>query len=154
LKQRLKSESPNESAPGLEDIGIYGTGSSTSRAEGYVDQLFLTQATPSFFTTLGAQPLHGRLPADEDSANVVVISHWLWQSWFNSDLAAIGRSYTFAGVTREVIGIMNPGFRFPDERVAFWIPFSCAASGNLAISTPDTTRRTSLYSRSRPTAPI
>jgi putative ABC transport system permease protein len=111
-----------DSVPGLEDIGIYGTGSSTSRAEGYVDQLFLTQATPSFFTTLGAQPLHGRLPADEDSANVVVISHWLWQSWFNSDLAVIGRSYTFAGVTREVIGIMNPGFRFPDERVAFWIP--------------------------------
>ena len=55
-----------ESVPGLEDIGLYGTGSSTTRAEGQVDQLFVTQATPSFFTTLGAQPLHGRLPTDED----------------------------------------------------------------------------------------
>ena len=112
-----------DSVLGLEDIGIYGTGSSTSRAEGHVDQLFLTQATPSLFTTLRVQPLHGRLPTDEDSANVVVISHWLWESWFNSDLAVIGRSYTFAGGTREVIGIMKPEFRFPDERVAFWIPF-------------------------------
>ena len=43
-----------ESAPGIEDIALYGTGSSTTRAEGRVDQLFLTQATPSFFTTLGA----------------------------------------------------------------------------------------------------
>ena len=51
-----------ESVPGIEDAGIYGTGSSTTRAEGQVDQLFVTQATPSFFTTLGAVPLHGRLP--------------------------------------------------------------------------------------------
>ena len=55
-----------ESARGIEDIGLYGTGSSTTRAEGRVDQLFVTQATPSFFTTLGAQPLHGRLPTDKD----------------------------------------------------------------------------------------
>ena len=68
-----------ESAPGIEDIGLYGTGSSTTRAEGRVDQLFLTQATPSFFTTLGAQPLYGRLPTDTDDGTVVVISHWLWQ---------------------------------------------------------------------------
>ena len=54
-----------ESAPGIEDIAIYGIGSSTTRAEGRVDQLFVSQATPSFFTTLGAQPLHGRLPTDQ-----------------------------------------------------------------------------------------
>jgi predicted permease len=112
-----------ESIRALEDIGLYGTGSSTSRAEGHVDQLFLTQATPSFFTTLGAQPLHGRLPTDQDDANVVVLSHWLWQSWFKSDQAVLGRSYTFAGQTRQVIGVMKPEFRFPDERTAFWVPF-------------------------------
>jgi len=113
-----------ESAPGIEDIGIYGTGSSTTRAEGHVDQLFVTQATPSVFTTLGAQPLHGRLPNDSDDARVVVISHWLWQSWFGSDTAVIGKSYTFAGQTRSVIGIMKPEFRFPDERTAFWVPLA------------------------------
>ena len=113
-----------ESASGIEDIGIYGTGSSTTRAEGHVDQLFVTQATPSVFTTLGAQPLHGRLPNDTDDARVVVISHWLWQSWFGSDTAVIGKSYTFAGQTRSVIGIMKPEFRFPDERTAFWVPLA------------------------------
>jgi predicted permease len=117
-----------ESARGLEDIGLYGTGSSTTSAEGRVDQLFVTQATPSFFTTLGAQPLYGRLPTDKDDSRVVVISHWLWQTWFNSDQAVIGRSYTFAGETRTVIGIMKPEFRFPDERVAFWVPFTIRAA--------------------------
>ncbi|HYN06176.1 MAG TPA: ABC transporter permease [Vicinamibacterales bacterium] len=117
-----------ESAPGLEDIGLYGTGSSTTRAEGHVDQLFLTQATPSFFTTLGAQPLHGRLPTDQDNALVVVLSHWLWQTWFGSKPDVIGKSYTFAGQTRQVIGVMKPEFRFPDERTAFWVPMQIRAA--------------------------
>ena len=117
-----------ESVPGLEHIALYGTGSSTTRVEGQVDQLFLTQATPSFFTTLGVQPLHGRLPTDEDDSSVVVISHWLWRTWFGSDPSVINRSYTFANQTRTVIGIMPPEFRFPDERVAFWVPMTIRAA--------------------------
>jgi predicted permease len=117
-----------ESAPGLEDVAFYGTGSSTTRAAGQVDQLFLTQATPSLFTTLGVQPLLGRLPTDEDDGRVVVISHWLWTTWFGSDPEVLDRSYDFAGATRRVIGIMKPEFRFPDERVAFWIPLQIRAA--------------------------
>ena len=117
-----------ESVPALEDLALYGTGSSTTRAEGHVDQLFVTQATPSFFTTLGVQPLHGRLPREEDGSDVVVISEWLWRTWFGSDPAVIDRSYTFANATRTVIGIMPPDFRFPDERVAFWVPMTIRAA--------------------------
>src|SRR5262245_1183440 len=63
------------SVPAIEDAAIYGTGSSTTRAEGQVDQLFATQATASFFSTPGAQALRGRLPHDTDAANVGVISY-------------------------------------------------------------------------------
>jgi hypothetical protein len=66
------------SVPGLEDIAFYGTGSSTTTAEGQVDQLFFTEATTSFFTTLGAEPHLGRLPSEGDDDSVVVLSHWLW----------------------------------------------------------------------------
>src|SRR5688572_3183261 len=117
-----------ESVPALEDAGLYGTGSSTTRALDQVDQLFVTRATPSFFTTLGAQPQYGRLPTDADDDTVVVISDWLWRSWFSSDEKVIGRSYFFAGGNRTVIGIMKPDFRFPDERTAFWIPFVLSAA--------------------------
>ncbi len=111
-----------ESAPALEDLAIYGTGSSTSRADGHVDQLFMTQATLSFFSTLGAQPLHGRLPNEADGNTVVVISHTLWRTWFGSKLEVLNKSYTFANTTRTIIGIMPPEFKFPDERVSFWVP--------------------------------
>ncbi|HVL68025.1 MAG TPA: ABC transporter permease [Vicinamibacterales bacterium] len=117
-----------ESVPAVEDIALYGTGSSTSRAEGHVDQLFMTQATTSFFSTLGAQPLHGRLPTDDDGNAVVVISHWLWRTWFASNLDVLNKSYTFANQNRTIIGIMPPEFRFPDERVAFWVPLPIRAS--------------------------
>ena len=88
----------------------------------------MTQATPSLFTTLGAVPLHGRLPTDKDDGRVVVLSYWLWQDWFHSDEKVIGKSYFFAGQNREVIGIMQPEFRFPDERVAFWVPLAIRAA--------------------------
>ena len=112
-----------ESVPALEDLAMYGTGSSTSRAEGQVDQLFFTQATPSFFTTLGVQPMLGRLPNDQDTNSVVVLSNWLWRTWFGSNPDVINKSYTFASQTRTIIGVMHPEFRFPDERTAFWMPF-------------------------------
>ncbi|HZD03627.1 MAG TPA: ABC transporter permease, partial [Longimicrobiales bacterium] len=105
--------------PALEDLGLYGTGSSTTRAEGHTEQLFLTQATPSFFATLGARPTLGRLPTDEDDASVVVLTDWLWRDWFGSDPEVLGRSYEFAGQTRTVIGVLAADFRFPDERTAF-----------------------------------
>lgn len=116
------------SAPALEELGLYGTGSSTTRVEGRIEQLFLTQATPSFFSTLGARPILGRLPTDEDDGSVVVLSHWLWRDWFGSDPAVLGRSYEFAQQTRTVIGVLDPEFRFPDERTAFWVPMQVRAA--------------------------
>lgn len=106
----------------LEDLALYTTGSSTSRAEGRIEQLFLTGATPSFFSTLGVQPVVGRLFNEQDDDNVVVLSHWLWQDWFGGDPDVVGRSYLFAQATRTVIGVLPPEFRFPDERTSFWIP--------------------------------
>ena len=40
----------------------------------------------------------------------------------------IGKSYFFAGQNRQVIGILPPEFRFPDERVAFWVPLAIRAA--------------------------
>jgi predicted permease len=118
----------HESVGALEDLGLYTTGSSTTRVEDQVEQLFLTGATPSFFTTLGAHPLLGRLPSENDDDRVVVISHWLWRSWFGSDPEVVGRSYSFAREMRTIIGVMRPEFRFPDERTAFWIPLPVRAA--------------------------
>ena len=126
-----------ESVPALEDIALYGTGSATTRVDNQVDQLFLTRATPSFFTTLGVEPQHGRLPTDQDDDTVVVISDWMWRSWFGADEAVVGRSYFFAGGNRTVIGILKPEFRFPDERTAFWVPLVIRPAQGLSVFLSD-----------------
>ena len=112
-----------EQATLLEDAGTYGIFQSTTRADQQVERLFGARATSSLFTTLGARTALGRLPAPDDDDRVVVISHWLWSTWFAADSAILGRSYVFANQTRTVIGVMAPEFQFPDERVALWIPW-------------------------------
>jgi putative ABC transport system permease protein len=71
-----------EQATLLEDAGTYGLFQSTTRADQHVERLFGSRATPSLFTTLGARPALGRLPTPDDDDRVVVISHWLWTTWF------------------------------------------------------------------------
>ena len=113
----------------LEEVGIYQTIQSTARTEEHVDRLFMAAVSSSVFTTLGVRPLLGRLPSKEDDAQrapVMVISHWLWTTWFGSDPSIIGRSFEAAREHRTVIGVMPPDFRFPDSRRAIWFRASIA----------------------------
>ena len=108
----------------IEDIGMFQMMQATARTDGQVDRLFMIAGTSSLFTTLGVKPHLGRLPNKDDDAQrapVMVISHWLWTSWFAADPAVIGRSFEAAGTRRTVIGVMRPEFRFPDNRTALWM---------------------------------
>lgn len=79
----------------------------------------------------GVSPQLGRFFTSEEDreggAEVIVISHDLWQRRFQGDRSIIGRAIRFgtAGQLRTVIGVMPPGFRMPvDEDVRqFMIPF-------------------------------
>ena len=105
----------------LEDLGMWVQGQTTVRSEERTERLFVVQVTPDLFPTLGVTPMLGRLPITEDgSADLIVISHWLWTTWFDADPAVIGRSYEVSGDMRTVVGVMGPEFRFPDDRTAMW----------------------------------
>jgi hypothetical protein len=113
----------------LENLGMYQTVQSTARTEDRVDRLFMAGVSSSVFTTLGARPALGRLPTKDDDAQrapVMVISHWLWTTWFGADASIIGRSFEAANTRRTVIGVMGPEFRFPDSRTALWLRASTA----------------------------
>jgi putative ABC transport system permease protein len=79
----------------------------------------------------GVKPELGRFyNASEDreqSSQVVVISHELWQRRFGGNANVIGRSIRFgtAGKVRTIIGVMPPRFRFPagEDRRDYYAPF-------------------------------
>lgn len=116
-----------EQADLLEDVAIFSTFTNTLRAGDRAERVMMTSSTPSLFNTLGATPILGRVPVPEDGSDVVVISHALWTTWFESDPGVLGRSYEMAGGTRTVIGVMGPDFWFPNDRTLLWIPFTIRA---------------------------
>ncbi len=105
----------------LEDVSTYNSFTNTLRTDDRVERVRMSWPTHTLFSTLGAKPILGRLPVAADEDRVAVISHALWTTWFGNDASVIGRSYYIGGGRREIIGVMGPEFRFPDDGTLLWI---------------------------------
>jgi predicted permease len=105
----------------LEDMAIYYQGTSTLRTEDRVERIRMGFPTNSLFSTLGAQPIIGRLPVAADESRAVVLSYSLWSAWFGRDPNVLGRTVNASGKDRTVIGVMGPQFRFPNDDTMLWI---------------------------------
>src|SRR5436190_12612913 len=105
----------------LDGLFVFGSGTSTLRTDNRVERIPMAFPTNEIFATLGARPQLGRLPVADDADRVVVISDPLWRRWFAADPGVIGRKYYVSGQMREVIGIMPPEFRFPNDDTLLWV---------------------------------
>jgi putative ABC transport system permease protein len=89
------------------------------------------RVTVDFFNVLGVQPMLGRaFSAPEDAPggeHVVILSHALWQEGFGGDAQLVGRQLKVDGLNHTVVGIMPPGFSFPNEEEELWVPFALEA---------------------------
>ena len=72
-----------------------------------------------FFRVFAVQPIIGRtFRPDEVGPNAppqVLISHSYWQSRLGGDPRVLERTIRVANVSRSIIGVLPPGFRFPGE---------------------------------------
>lgn len=88
------------------------------------ESVVFSSSTGGLLNVLGVQPFFGRMPIATDEVpgqpEVVVLSHGLWRRLFGEDRAVLGRTLTLGGRARTVIGVMPPGFRFPDGTVELW----------------------------------
>jgi putative ABC transport system permease protein len=79
-----------------------------------------------FFATLGVLPDVGRTFRRDDEQpgrnGVAVLSHALWARRFGADRGVVGRTVSIDDRAVEIVGIMAPGFRFPDETTELWMP--------------------------------
>jgi predicted permease len=99
---------------------------------GEAARLVGTRLTPSIFSMLGVHPALGRpLRAEEAVAGadtVIILSHATWQRYFGGTHTVIGEAAMFDGKPHTIVGVMPPGFAFPDPETEFWMPFVAAAS--------------------------
>ena len=105
----------------LEDVSTYNSFTNTLRVGDRVERVRMSWPTNSLFSTLGAKPILGRLPVAADEDRTAVISHALWMNWFGGDTSVVGRSFYVGGGPRQIIGVMGPRFKFPDDGTLLWI---------------------------------
>lgn len=91
------------------------------------DQVAATFISHTGFALLGVRPMLGRefLPADEvvGAPAVVMLSHRLWTSRYDSRPSIIGTVVRVAGLPAVVVGVMPEGFTFPTA-AQVWQPLS------------------------------
>ena len=87
------------------------------------------RATPSVFAVLRANPILGRVFAEEEGITgrdrVAVISRAFWQRHFGGSPAVIGRAVQLDAQPYTVIGVMDAAFDFPPGgHVDIWTPLA------------------------------
>ena len=94
--------------------------------DGEPEQIKGMQVSADFFPILEAQPALGRtFRPDEDAPGIqqsAVISDSLWQRRFGSDPKVIGHRIEINSKSLTIIGVMPPGFRFPESPSEVWVP--------------------------------
>jgi putative ABC transport system permease protein len=89
------------------------------------EQLLAGYVSEDFFGTVGEPPLLGRafLPAEQRPGGdqVAVISYDLWRRRFSQDPATLGRTVILGDAVVTIVGVMPPGFRYP-EWASLWLP--------------------------------
>ena len=111
----------------FDSMAIYGYRGFTLTTGGKAEQVAASAVSAKFFSTLGVQPIIGRvLLPDEDQpgrSNVVVLSHRFWQEHFGSNREIVGHNITVDGIAYLVAGVMPPSLRFPDF-AQMWTPLA------------------------------
>jgi putative ABC transport system permease protein len=95
--------------------------------------------TPEFFQVLGVNPAMGRAllagDAVPNAAPVVLLSDGLWRDRFGADQTWLNRTIQLDGTAHTVIGVLPPGFNYPDHS-AFWAPLDVRPAQNLSFTRP------------------
>jgi putative ABC transport system permease protein len=93
-------------------------------------ELHGTRISPALLSMLGARPRFGRVfaPGDErpERNSLIILSDRAWRTHYGGDPGVLGSSLTIDGRPYALIGIMPPGFEFPDAQTDFWIPLTSA----------------------------
>jgi predicted permease len=97
------------------------------------------RVSAAIFDMLAARPILGRVfrAADEDpSADLaLILSFTTWQRVFGGDAGILGRVVTLDAVIGRaqyqftVVGVMPPGFQFPNPQTEYWTSFRRNAKG-------------------------
>lgn len=122
----LDIEDYRRRSQGLANIGAYTVFDTRLLTDGPPQVVSMSQINAQALSLLGVQPILGRLLLEEEDRPggdlyKAVIAHAVWQTHFGSDPAIVGKPLRTDRQTYTIVGVMPPGFGFPN-RVGVWTP--------------------------------
>jgi putative ABC transport system permease protein len=113
-------------------LGMWTWSTATLSSDTDAERVSGAEVTANLFPTLGVQPALGRGFSTEEQQSghnfVALLSHRLWQRRFGGSKSIVGAGITLDGRSYTVVGVMPPGFNFPDNG-DLWTPFSTNPAG-------------------------
>jgi len=106
----------------FEASGVFDSGSAnlSPHEGGEPERVERGWLTPGLFAALKVAPVLGRAFTPEDGRDdVVLLSHGLWQRRYAGKADVIGQKLDINGHSHTIIGVMPPGFAFP-QKVEIW----------------------------------
>ena len=107
-------------------VGAFTTSQANLTASDHPRQVNTALVSADLFKTLGVNPEAGRTfdvaETRPNGAQVVVLSHEVWQSAFGGRQDLVGQPVEVNGVRRTVVGIMPPKFDVADQHVEVYLP--------------------------------
>lgn len=98
---------------------------------GPAEHVPVVEVTEGFQALTGVAPARGRGfttgEFDRGAPRVAIVSHETWTARFGGDAAILGKRWILDGESYEIVGVMPPGFEFPIQKTAVWIPFRTPA---------------------------
>jgi len=116
-----------EKQTSLQDLGAYSENNFNLTGRGEPERISCAQVTASVFTTLGVQPVKGRLFLRQEDVvganNVAIVSEKFWRTRYGGQEPILGSSLTLDNKPYTIVGVMPAGFRFPGE-FDVWLPLA------------------------------
>ncbi|MGA9771425.1 MAG: ABC transporter permease [Blastocatellia bacterium] len=114
----------------FEQVVAYTDGSFNLTGTGESERIRSALVSPAFFSTLGINPILGRvfLPEEDKKNKVfsVVMGQRLWQRRFDSDPNIVGKSINLNGDSFTVVGVIAQNAHLPllPVDIELWVPVS------------------------------
>lgn len=111
----------------MTEVAAFSSASATiTGPEGEAERVRGLLVTPGMFEVLRVQPALGRAFTHEEGTpeaeRTVILSDGYWRQRFAGDVDIVGREIVLDGEARTVVGVLPPGFGFPDSRFQMWSP--------------------------------
>jgi len=108
------------SLPSVEAAGLWAYGGSVvTTIDNKPCQVDVAAATPSFFITLGVQPVIGKLPdrlsGEAGGPLEAMISYGFWKGAYNGRLDVLGQLIPVNGANYRIVGVLPQGYGFLNQ---------------------------------------